>query len=59
MIDSCTAYVNHGTVNLYPDITGEFWSLVPGENELRFSVSSGADLNTLLEVSFRDAYGGI
>ncbi len=51
--------VKNGTDNLYPDITGDFWSLVPGENELRFNVQSGADFDTLLTVAFRDAYGGI
>lgn len=51
--------IKNGTDNLYPDITGEFWSLVPGENELRFNVSSGSDSTTLLELAYRDAYGGI
>lgn len=45
--------------NIYPNLTGEFWSLIPSENELRFFVGTGLTVNTNLNVSYRDAYGGI
>jgi len=45
--------------NIYPDLTGEFWSLIPGENELRFFVGTGLTPDTNLNISYRDAYGGI
>jgi hypothetical protein len=48
-----------GTTNLYPFITGEFWSLLPGDNDLRFFISNGADVETNLNVVYRDAYNGI
>lgn len=51
--------VKNDTDNLYPDITGEFWSLIPGENELRFNVQSGATFETQLTLDYRAAYGGI
>jgi hypothetical protein len=51
--------VKNGTDNLYPDIEGDFWSLEPDENELRFFVESGSDLTTSLDVVYRHAYSGI
>lgn len=51
--------VLNGITNIYPSITGEFWSLVPGQNELRFLVSAGLTVDTNLNISFRDAYSGI
>ena len=49
----------NGTDNLYPDITGDFWSLIPGENELRFFVTGGLTVDTNLNLSYRDAYNGV
>jgi hypothetical protein len=52
--------IKNGVTNLYPDLTGDFWSLAPGENELRFFVNSGDEVGiTKLEVIFRHAYSGI
>jgi hypothetical protein len=51
--------IKNGTDNLYPDFTGDFWSLIPGENELRFFVGTDLTADTNLKVSYRDAYGGI
>lgn len=50
----------NGTDNLYPDLTGDFWSLIPGENQIRFFVTSGSVAgDTLFEVVYRHAYSGI
>lgn len=51
--------VKNGTDNLYPDFSGDFWSLAPGENEINFIVGSGAGVTTLLNNLFRDAYSGL
>lgn len=51
--------VKNGTDNLYTDFSGDFWSLIPGENELRFLVDSGLTTETNLNLSFRYAYSGI
>ena len=51
--------VLNGNTNVYPDVSGDFWSLIPGENELRFFVSSGLTVDTNLNVSYRDAYAGV
>lgn len=51
--------VLNGITNVYPDLSGDFWSLVPGENEIRFFVQSGLTTATKLEVSYRHAYSGI
>lgn len=53
-----TAVLN-GITNVYQYLAGDFWSLIPGENELRFYVSSGLTVATNLNVSYRDAYSGI
>jgi hypothetical protein len=51
--------VLNGVSNSYPDIAGDFWSLEPGENEIRFFVESGLTADTKLTVVYRDAYSGI
>lgn len=52
--------VKNGTTNLYGDFDGDFWSIAPGQNELRFLINSGLELGvTNLNVAFRDAYNGI
>lgn len=51
--------VLNGVTNLYGSLVGDLWSLIPGQNELRFLVSSGLTVDTNLNVSFRDAYSGI
>lgn len=52
--------VKNGTDNLYPDFTGDFWQLLPGENELRFFVDADAEIGvTQLTVAYRHAYNGI
>lgn len=54
-----TAILN-GVTNVYDDLDGDFWSLVPGENEIRFLIESGIDVSlTNLNISYRDAYSGI
>lgn len=49
----------NGSTNIYSDIEGDFWSLIPGENEIRFFVESGLTVETNLDLSYRDAYNGI
>lgn len=50
----------NGTDNLYPSISGDFWSLEPGENEMRFFIESGStNMVSKLEVIYRHAYSGI
>ena len=52
--------VLNGITNLYPSISGEFWSLIPGENEIQFFIVSGLDQAlTSLNVQFRAAYNGV
>lgn len=52
--------LKNGITNLYGDFTGDFWSVIPGQNELRFLINSGFQLGTTnLNVAFRDAYNGI
>lgn len=45
--------------NVYSTIDGDFWSVAPGENELRFLIESDIDMTTNLNVTFRNAYNGI
>lgn len=51
--------VLNGITNAYQYITGDFWSLVPGENEIRFYVDGYVNDETNLTITYRDAYGGI
>ena len=51
--------VKNDVTNLYSSISGDFWSILPGENELRFLVSSGLTTDTNLNIQFRHAYAGI
>lgn len=51
--------VLNGITNIYPSLDGVLWSLIPGQNELRFLVSTGLTVETNLNISFRDAYSGI
>ena len=51
--------IKNGITNLYGSLDGDFWSINPGENDIRFLVSSGATQNTNLNISYRDAYNGI
>lgn len=52
-----TAVLN-GVSNVYKDITGDFFDLESGNNEIGLTVTGG-DANSILEVIFRDAYRGI
>lgn len=51
--------VKNGITNLYPNLTGELWSVVPGENEINFFIDSGFTALTTLSLAYRDAYIGI
>lgn len=52
--------IKNGITNLYSSFSGDFWSVIPGDNELRFLVDSGHELGTTnLNVAFRDAYNGL
>lgn len=51
--------IKNGVTNVYPDFSGDFWSIEPGENELRFFIESGSDADSMLNISYRDAYAGI
>lgn len=51
--------IKNGTANLFADFSGSFLTLLPGGNELRFSVGSGSDGSTNLSVSHHEAFLGI
>lgn len=51
--------IKNGITNVYADFDGDFWQIEPGENELRFLVSTDFDIMTQLNVSYRDAYAGV
>lgn len=52
--------VLNGITNVYSDLSGDFWSVLPGENELVFLIQSGRDVAlTSMMVEYRDAYTGI
>lgn len=53
-----TILLNGGT-NIFGLSDRGFWEIPIGNSELHFSVESGSDDNTLLEVSYRSAYKGI
>lgn len=45
--------------NIYDKITGDFFSLAPGNNVITIAVDSGSGVQTSLITSWRDAYRGI
>lgn len=51
--------IKNGVTNVYTDFSGDFWTLEPGENELRFFIASGSTTESMLNISYRDAYAGI
>lgn len=48
-----------GNTNIYGLVSGTFWELQAGENEIHFNAQSGVGANTLLEVDYRHAYKGV
>lgn len=48
----------NGETSIYSYLEGDFWTLQPGNNTIRFVVT-GADENTLLTIQSRDSYIGI
>jgi phage-related protein len=51
--------IKNGTSNIYKDFSGEFFSIVSGDNDLEFAIDSDDDENTKLNVTFRSAYRGV
>lgn len=46
--------------NVYDKLSGDFWSIIPGQNQIRLFFDSGfVDGQSALTVEFRHAYGGI
>jgi hypothetical protein len=59
-VDAINLTVIKGTnTNVFGLFSGEFFSLVVGNNEIHFDVVSGSSSNTKLVVNYRYAYGGI
>lgn len=56
-VNDKTVKLDDGT-SIYSAITGEFFTLVPGDNVLTFT-PTGGDASTELYVEWRDAYNGI
>lgn len=49
----------NGVTPIYSSlITGDFWSIAPGDNTITF-LATGKDASTLLTIQYRDAYLGI
>lgn len=48
----------NGTTPIYSAFSGEFFSILPGNNTISFA-AAGTDANTLLTTTYRDAYNGI
>lgn len=48
----------NGVTNTYSAFSGDFWQLQPGGNTIRF-VASGLGVETLLTITYRDAYNGL
>ena len=60
VVDIAERTVMQNTIfNVFSNFTGDFWRLVPGNNNLRFVINSGANSNTKLSVQYRAAYNGI
>lgn len=51
--------IKNDTENLYTSFSGDFFTIEPGENEISFLINSGDDVDTRLNVSYRDAYNGV
>lgn len=51
--------IKNGTDNAYQFISGDLWSIEAGENEYRFFVTSGGDINSALQIDFQNAYSGV
>jgi phage-related protein len=49
----------NGLTNIYDKFTGDFFSLVPGSNEITLDIDSDSGAETNLVISWRDAYRGI
>lgn len=46
--------------NIYSDVDGDFWSLIPGDNQIKFLVNADFDPElTTLNITFREAFLGI
>lgn len=51
--------VKNGVDNMYSSFSGDWWSIHPGDNEIKLIVNADYDINTKVNVQYRDAYGGI
>lgn len=50
--------LNGVSILFYKSPTGDFWNLIPGNNNLYLETSSGSDQSTV-DVKFRDSYSGL
>lgn len=48
----------NGTTSIYSSLSGDFWTLQPGMNVIRF-LASGRDTPTLLTIAYQYAYLGV
>ena len=46
-------------VNIFGTKSGDFWNIPAGVSELNFTVQTGSDSSTMLNVQYRSAYKGI
>ncbi len=53
-----TVYRN-GSINSYSVFSGDWWTIQAGTNDLTFACASGSDVDTHMEVTWRDVYIGI
>ena len=51
--------LKNGVLNVFPNFSGDFWRLKAGNNNLRFVIDSGSNVDTNLHIEYRDAYNGI
>lgn len=47
-----------GITNIYSAFEGDFWSVLPGENNIQF-LAEGLTPDTLLTIYYRDTYNGV
>jgi hypothetical protein len=58
VIDTVNKTVTKNGANAYSTFSGDFFSLLPGNNSIEFTVT-GDDVTTNLDVIYRDAYNGL
>lgn len=49
----------NGVTNIYNKFSGDWWSLEPGQNQIKFEIDLGYTDATVLQLRWRDAYNGV